>query len=179
MKPAVSIAIIICGNIGLGQTKPVDDVKMKQPKNVRTTSAPVTHAEAAATLEKAWKSLSVGLKAKGQNPVNLPSDSTPITKNEVLKAFKSIVVQVEPMFKRSSTKVRLSPTRIRKDFDIALYKGLVENGFVMPVSPIMTGKNGTLSTYEFGDAVGVLLIRIADLTHLPSRKFTPALMPNG
>jgi hypothetical protein len=164
-------------SISLGQTKSTDDSKKKHVKAVKSTSAPVTRAEARAVFEKAWKALATGLKVKGANPVKIASDSSPITKNEVLTAFKAVVTQVQPMFKRSATRVAFNAAKVRKDFDMASFGRLIEHGFVMPVGPIVTGKNGPVSTYEFGDAVGVLLIRIADLSHMPSRKFTPALMP--
>jgi hypothetical protein len=161
----------------LGQGKDAGDLKVKHVKDVKSTNAPVTRAEAQAVFEKAWKALATGLKAKGANPVKIPLDKNPITKNEVLMAFNAFVKQSRPMFKRSATKVAINVAKVRKDLDLKGLGKLIEEGFVMPVGPLVVGKNGSLTTYEFGDAVGVLLLRIADLAHLPSRKFTPALMP--
>ena len=163
----------------LGQAKDTGELKVKHVKEVKSTSAPVSRAEANAVFAKAWKALATGLKAKGTNPVKIPVDKNPITKNEVLAAFNAFVTQMRPMFKRSATRVAFNVARVRKDLDMKGFGKLIEEGFVMPVGPLVTGKNGTLSTFEFGDAVGVLMLRIADLAHLPSRKFTPALMPDG
>lgn len=180
MKSIVAFFVILCCGFALGQGKDEGgDIKLKQPKNVKSSSAPVTRAEANKVFEKAWKSLAKGLKAKGNNPVKLAADGKPVSKNEVLAAMKAIVTQVEPMFKRSATPVAFKASRLRKDLDQVAYGKLIKDGFVMPVGPLVVGDNGSLTTYEFGDAVGVMLVRIADLVHLPSRKFTPALMKGG
>lgn len=175
----VLILALISTSTVFSQGKGSNEPNMKQVKDVKSTSAPVTHAEAQAVFAKAWGALAKGLKAKGVNPVKLPSDKNPVTKNEVLSAFKAIVEQTRPLFKRSASKVAYNPSRVRKDMDLQRYGRLIQDGFVMPVGPIATGKDGGLSTFEFGDAVGVLLLRIADLSHMPSRKFSPGLMAPG
>ena len=176
MKAILILLPILVVSIAFGQDKKGDGVKIKEPKNVKSSTAPVTHAEAKAVFERVWKTLGTSLKLKGQNPIVVPSDKNPITKNEVLAAFKQIVTKVEPMFKRSASPVAFRTANFRKDFDQAAYTRLVKDGFVMPVGPIVVGKNGSLTTFEFGDGIGVLLIKIADLTHMPVRKFTPSLM---
>ena len=168
-------ATLLCG-FAIGQAKSADDVKMKTHKDVKTSSAPVTRAEASKVFDRGWNSLVKGLKVKGANPVKIVSDGTPITKNEILAAFQSIVSQVQPMFKRSASVTPHYVSRLRKDFDQTKYLKLIRDGFVMPVGPLVVGKDGPVSTFEFGDAVGVLLIRISDLIHMPVRKFSPNLM---
>jgi len=180
MKPVCLVIGVLAATLAFGQEKPTDKLKHEKAKPVKATTAPVTHAEAKAVFELAWKSLANGLKATGPNPVTLKSDKSPITKNETLIAFKQIVSRVEPSFKRSASPVSYNPQRLRKDLDQATLGKLITDGFVMPAGPTVTGKDGTLSTFDFGDAVGVLLIRIADLAHMPSRKFSPTLMgPNN
>ena len=151
-------------------------LKKKTEKVVKVSAAPVTHAEAQKTFERVWKTLSKGLKAKGPNPVKLSADGQPVTKDEVLQSIKVVVAQVEPLFKRSASPLAFKPQRFRKDLNQGAYSKLVRDGFVMPVGPLVVGKNGPLSTYEFGDAIGVLLVRISDLVHMPTRKFSPNLM---
>lgn len=176
MKAMLLIIAAVSASMAFAQA---DGPKMKPPKDVKTSTAPVTHAEAKMTFEKAWKSLGSGLKVKGPNPVAMVSDKKPITKDEVLVAFKAIVSHVAPKFKRSATPVKFKSNRLRKDLDQTQFGKLIKDGFVMPVGPIVIGKNGPVTTLEFGDAVGVLLVRISDLIHMPSRKFTPDLMKSG
>ncbi len=170
------ILSILAVSAAFGQVKNDDGPKMKEPKNVERSTTPVTHAEAKAVFEKVWKTLGTSLKAKGANPVVVASDKNPLTKNEALAAFKQIVTKVEPMFKRSASPVAFKPANFRNDFNQAAFTKLVKDGFVMPVGPMVTGKNGSLTSFEFGDAVGVLLIRVADLIHMLVRKFTPNIM---
>jgi hypothetical protein len=176
MKIAFVAVSLMLGSVAFGQGKTQDDIKMKQRKDIKSSSAPVTRAEAVVVFEKTWKSLVTGLKVKGPNPVRLANDSAPISKNEILASLKSIVTKVQPMFKRSASPVTFTSGRLRKDFDRANFLKLIKDGFVMPVGPLVVGKNGPVSTYEFGDSVGVLLIRISDLVHMPSRQFSPDLM---
>ncbi|MBI1333306.1 MAG: hypothetical protein GC165_10555 [Armatimonadetes bacterium] len=177
---AILVSLLLCGlAFGQGDDSGVKDPKMKQPKVIKATTAPVTHAEAQKTFDKMWAAMAKGLKVKGSNPVALASDAKPITKNEVLAAMQKVVDQVTPMFKRSATPAAFVPARFRKDFDQTAFTKLVKDGFVMPYGPLVTGSNETVSTHDFGDAVGTLMVRISDLVHLPSRKYSPALMDGG
>ncbi|MEI8283222.1 MAG: hypothetical protein WCG75_12515 [Armatimonadota bacterium] len=176
MKSVWLVIGVLGASLALGQDQAPDKLNHPKTKPVKSTTAPVTHAEAKTVFDLAWKSLTTGIKVTGPNPVTLKSDKSPITKNETLIAFKQIVTRVESTFKRSASPVNFNPQRLRKDLDQATLGKNHEDGFVMPAGPIVTGKDGTVSTFDFGDAVGVLLIRIADLAHMPSRKFSPALM---
>ncbi len=176
MKSVWLVIGVLTAALVVAQDKPADKLKHQKAKPIKSTTAPVTHAEAKTVLDLAWKSLTTGIKVTGPSPVILKSDKNPITKNETLVAFKQIVTRVESTFKRSASPVNFNPQRLRKDLDQAALGKLIKDGFVMPTGPIVTGKDGKVSTFDFGDAVGVLLVRIADLAHLPSRKFSPALM---
>ena len=177
MKNFAAAAVLLCVGFAFAQEKVQGgDFKKKQPKEVKQSAAPVTHAEATKVFAKVWKGLASGLKVKGANPVKLPTDGKPITKDELLASIKSIVNVSTPLFKRSASPTAFQPSRFRKDFNQAAYSKLVKDGFVMPVGPLVIGSNGPVSTFEFGDAVGVMIVRIADLAHLPSRKFSPSLM---
>ena len=171
-QTSLLVTLFLAFSVAFAQGEP----KQREVKQVKSTSAPVTHAEAEAVFAKAWKAFETGLKVKGKNPAVIPSDGKPVTKNEILTSFKALVVATKPMFKRSASKVKFDAKRLRKDMDPSYLK-LIEDGFVMPVGPLVIGKNGTVSTFEFGDAMGVIMIRIADLTQMPIRKFTPSLMP--
>jgi hypothetical protein len=142
------------------------------------TKKPVTRVEATKTLNKVWASVAKGLKISGSYKNALPADATAITKDEVLARFESLVTEMTDHFKRSPRLVALRPERYRKDMDKRFYP-LVAKGFVSPFSPLTTGKNGTLTPKEFGDAVGILMVRLVDLCHQPSSKYSPNLMGGG
>ena len=129
MKAIALITGLLLASIAFSQAEDPDSVKMRQPKDIKLSATPVSHAEAKMIFEKAWKSLAVGLKVKGNNPVKLANDVNPISKNEVLGAIRAIVTQVEPMFKRSATPVPFRPERLRKDLDQASCQKRIRQGF--------------------------------------------------
>lgn len=53
---------------------------------------------------------------------------------------------------------------------------LVRYGCIGPVSVLATGPTDSISPEDFGDAVGLFLVRIADLTHTSSARFSPDLI---
>lgn len=59
-------------------------------------------------------------------------------------------------------------TAARKQLEI-----LIKWGFVGKVSPLATSGSQTLTPHEFGDAVGLFLARLAELTHTPSSEWSP------
>lgn len=153
------------------------EFKKSVSKTIKSTSAPVTRAEARKVLDRAWTVMVKGLKLKGAAPFKLVSDSTPISKNEMLAEMDLLLKATTPFFKRSPRPATFDAARLRTDGDLAKMKFMVSKGLVMPLGPLVTGKNGPLTTEEFGDAVGVLMVRIADLCHLPSTTYSPNLMP--
>lgn len=177
MKKIVAVmSVILVASFALSQDQDGGEIKRKQTRDVKVTKAPVTRAEAKKTFDKAWNAVSKALKLKSANPIKMVSDGKSVTKDEVLSSMKSIVTLASVSFKRSASPVKFDQTRFRQGFNSAEFSKLVKDGFVMPVGPLVTGDKGSLSTYEFGDAIGVMLVRIADLAHLPPRKFTPDLM---
>jgi hypothetical protein len=156
-----------------------DGGEFKKPttKVVKASTAPVTKAEARKVLDKAWSVLQKGLKLAGGSPVKLVADATPITKNEILAEFDLLVKASAASFKRSPRPSSFDAARFRADGNSTLISGLVIRGLVMPLGPLVTGQNGPVSTAEFGDAVGVLMARLADLCHTPSTRYSPNLMP--
>ncbi len=181
MKLLAAGCLLLAVAYAFGQKDKGDGPEFKkQPKKeVKTTTAPVNHAEAAKTLQRAWDAMAKGLKLKGSNPVKLPNDAKPITKDEVLSAYRAMVLVAQPSFKRAPTPVAYNAKRFRKDFNQGTYLKLVKDGFVMPYGPLVVGSSGTVSTYEFGDSLGVFMLRVSDLAHMPSRKFSPNLMKPG
>lgn len=153
------------------------EFKKPTPKAVKTSTAPVTRAEARKVLDRAWSILAKGLKLTVPSPVKLVGSGDPISKNEILSEFALLANASAKYFKRSPRPSTFEAARLRTDGDSAQIKFLVSKGIVMPLGPLVTGKNGTVTTAEFGDAVGVLIARLADLCHLPSTKYSPNLMP--
>jgi hypothetical protein len=176
---ALAILTTLVAATAMAQIGEQKEFKPKATKTVKASDQPVTRAEAAKTFEKAWKALGRGLKIQGAAPYKIAADNKPVTKDEVLGAVLAITNAAKPHFKRIPVSAKYDAKKFRTTFSQPKFLPLVKLGFVMPYGPLVTGKTTTVTPYEFGDAVGVMLIRIADLAHLPSRKFSPALMDAG
>jgi hypothetical protein len=151
------------------------EFKKPQTKAVKVSNAPVTKSEAKKVFDKLWNALSEGLAIKGPNPVKFSDAKGNVTRNEVVVAIHSIISATEASYKRSPRKLVFDRKRLRKDFDQAKHLKLIEEGFISPYGPLTTGKIDQLTTKQFGESVGQVLVRVADLCHLPSRKFSPFL----
>jgi hypothetical protein len=175
MKSFLLLIVFFAATLVVGQ----DTGEFKKPtmKPVKVTSAPVTRAEARKVLDRAWMVLAKGLKMPAASPLKLVGSAAPVTKNEILAEFSLLANASAKHFKRNPRPSNYDATRLRSDAESAQLKFLVAKGMVMPLGPLVTGKNGTLTTAEFGDAVGVLIARLADLCHLPSTQYSPNLMP--
>ena len=165
--------------IAQNKTDDQDGFKRKSTKTVQETTSPVTRSEAKKVFEKAWKSLSEGIGIKSAVPLKFASTTGTVTKDEVLENIRAIVLVCEKSFKRTPKWAKYDLKRFRSDLEVAKYKKLVDEGFVSPYGVLMTVKNGTVQPKQFGEAVGQMMIRVADLCHLPSRRFSPYLMPPG
>jgi hypothetical protein len=174
MKLAVALSVLLVGAVPAQDVPKFNKPKPKVAKEI--TKSPVTHAEAKQVFEKAWKALSQGLKNPRKFPLQLPNDKLPIKKNEVLSAFTILITAFEPQFRRTPRPTNFKVQRLRKDV-IPGTQQMVSKGFVSPYGPLTTGTNSTLTPKEFGTAVGILMVRITDLSHMPSSKFSPSLMP--
>lgn len=53
---------------------------------------------------------------------------------------------------------------------------LVRGGFTGRQGPLVSGPGPSMRLGDFGDAIGYFLLRLAELTHVPSSRFSPALM---
>lgn len=171
----ISVALLVVAATTSFAQDGGQEFKKPQPKSVKTSTAPVTRSEANKVFGKLWTALSEGLSIKKANPVKFADLKGNITRNEVVVAIQSVVSATEASYKRSPRKAVFDRKRIRSDFDQKKYLKLIDEGFISPYGPLTTGKVDQLTTKEFGESIGQVLVRIADLCHLPSRKFSPFL----
>jgi hypothetical protein len=148
----------------------------KLPKE--STSLPVTHIEAKKVLEKAILSLNKGIKLSIPMSLGFANDKNSVTKDEVLAVFRNILDAAENKFVRNPRPYKFKQERLRKDL-ANQYHELIRKGIVTPYGPLTTKGNGTLTPKEFGDITSFMMVRIIDLCHQPTQKFSPDLMRPG
>jgi len=150
-----------------------------QTRNKSIANGPVTRAEAHSVFVRADSLCARVLKTKpNQWKVPFKPEASAVTRDEVLLALDGLVNSCSQQFKYRPRDARFDPKRIRPTRLQPKVNELVRRGFVSPYGPLTTGKTETLTLEEFGDAIAFALVGIADRTHTPSQKFSPALM-NG
>ena len=142
--------------------------------------SPVTRSEAAAVFVRLRKAVISARVAQIAPKSTIASNNQPVTREEV-------ILEMAKILDASKKSVKFVPALVK--YDPAVFKvgsapskaaltSLVSWGFVAPVGALATGPKPNLSVAQFGDAVGFFLARIADLTHMPSPRWSPYLMPN-
>ena len=148
----------------LAQTAQKPTYKVR-PKPAVKTSAPVTRAEGRAVfvrLQRIADRALGGKKAAGEP--GFSASASPLTATLVATEFGRLADRYRGDF-------RLVPAGLGPK------PGVKALRLISPTGPIAIGR-ATLTTGEFGDAVGYFLVRLADLTHTPSHRFSPDMMPD-
>jgi hypothetical protein len=152
--------------------------KPKPAPKAAVNNAPVTKAEGKATFARLEKILLTVTGAKGNaGASSLAASAQPITRAEAIAEMSRLFTIVEPKFKITPKKIAFEEKRLtlREAAQRDNLKKLIAMGFVAKLGPIATNKSESLTVSEFGDAVGFFATRVADLTNLPSSKWTPFL----
>ncbi|MBV6458198.1 MAG: hypothetical protein HONBIEJF_01323 [Fimbriimonadaceae bacterium] len=139
---------------------------------------PVTQAEMMTVIERVEKSIRKVLRIKSvaQRPATSTQDKAPASRSSLLLEFKRLYDLAKPSFRFMPPKLPVD-ARAKASSEAAnrALAELVSNGFVSPVGPIAVGPEESMTLEDFADSVGFFLARVADLTHTPTRKYSPYL----
>lgn len=138
---------------------------------------PLTRGEMAAVfarLEAAERSV-LKLPAAKPKPPSKPAD--PAQRSDALLEFGRLYRLAKPSFSFTPRPIALQNELFGslKGRPALTARELVSWGFLAPYGPLITQKAESMSLADFGDAVGFFLARLADLTHVPSERFSPYL----
>lgn len=174
MRHLLLLPLVVLSVFACAQEKPTRP-KKTAPVSVDMKS-PVTKAEARAVFVKAAAILKPVIKAQFASPT-LPMSSAPVTRTEVVSEMHRMFVAASSAFKYTPVKVAFDRNRLTlKDAKQKQnLERLIAFGTVAKLGPLATDAKETVSVHDFGDAIGFFMTRIADLTHLPSAKWTPEL----
>jgi hypothetical protein len=148
------------------------------PAFATKVETPVTKAEAAAVFAKAEQVMRSVVHYTAATPVFAPGSGV-ATREQILRHLESLRAAIQPKFKYTLPRQPTNPSVIT--FKDPALKQLAEKletlGFVDRYGPLVTSNAEGVLPEDFGDAIGYFMARIADMTHTPSTKFTPFLMP--
>lgn len=157
---------------------PPQKAKPYVPRKIVLSPEPVTRDEAKKVIDQVDSALAAVMPAikKSESPL---AGSQPVTRGEVVSEFNRIFESAKPEFKFTPRKVSYDSSLLTlKDATAkSRLQSLIAWGCVDRVGPLATSSKDTLGVLEFGDAVGFLLARVAQLSHMPDPRFTPDLEP--
>lgn len=141
-------------------------------------TSPVRVSEVNATFLKYEKIIRKVLELPGSSAPSPSTDSKPATRAQILNGLNRLFEMAKPEFKITPRDTKYDASLIvvpRGNASRPVLEKLIKWGCVGKVSPLATSKNDNLTLAEFGDAMGLFLARVADLTHTPNTKFSPYL----
>ena len=144
------------------------EFKPPKPKAPGKTSvAPVTRTEARAVFVKLVKVADRAIPRKGVRSAYAPAvgASGDLTSADVRGELARLTERYAPDFRL----VPVAVSGLKGEARVKALRMWSSNGPIALPKPKLT-------VAEFGDAVGYFLVRLADLTHTPSHKYSPALM---
>lgn len=100
------------------------------------------------------------------------------TRKEIIKVLNDMFEAARPKFVITPRPYRTDDAPVVKANDAETaktIKKLARYGAMAPVGPLAIGPKDGLTPEQFGDAVGMVVVQIAALTHTPSPKWTVAL----
>lgn len=141
-------------------------------------TGPVTRDEVRAAMAKVEPALSRRLGIKIPS-ATLKQGAVPATRVEIVGEFMRVWRACEPKFRTTPRPYLVYPEVLAQNNSGPVIEDLtllIKRGAVAPVGPLAWGPKPTLEPAEFGDALGNLVHQITALSHMPSVKFSPALM---
>jgi len=172
-----TLAAMAFASLSLAQqdTQP-GKAKPYEPRKIVLSPEPVTKTEASKVLLQVDQAIVKVMPRLKAAPVHL-SGANPVTREEVVDQFDKIFQMAKPEFKFTPRKVTYDPNLLTikdKATRMKLEK-LIAWGCVDKVGMLATSPKDTLGVLDFGDAVGLMTSRVAELTHMPDPKFSPDL----
>jgi hypothetical protein len=150
----------------------------KAPKTTGKLASTVASEKDVATafkkLEAALRQ-TTGSKAPLQAPVVNPS-SKPASREQIILVMNGLYEMAKPEFKYTPKMIAYDPavlTIAKSSPALEPLKKLIAWQCVGKIGPLAANLKTTLTLEEFGDALGFFSLRIADLTHMPSNKWSP------
>lgn len=149
----------------------------------RQAEKPLTRAELGASLAKVERLLADALKLRPTKP-QAPSlsGSASASRLEVVRGLFRLHSITKPAHAFLPGPTAFDAGRVKKLGNASAQRELLELlrwGYLAPVGPVSAGPAETLTLEDWGDALGYFLSRVAELTHTPSARFSPALMSDG
>ncbi len=177
IRQLTTIALALLAVYCFAQGAPEHLAKHNQPR-IAVSNAPVTQAEAYAMfqrVERAFRNIN-GITENGPASAFSPSNE-PISRDKTVIEMARLYDLVKPKFTIKLRTVKFDPAVFTLHDKTAKAEAskLVAAGCIGKYAQLVAGAGNTMQVGSFGDAVGLFIARIAELTHTPSSRFSPYL----
>jgi hypothetical protein len=140
-------------------------------------NAPVTEAEVALSVARMEQAIQSVLRITAMPKRPIRASNQVATREHIVREFDRLFELARPHFKFTPNQVRFDATMLNIGAaERPALEKLIGWGAVAKVGPLATSPTPGLTPREYGDALGFMLLRIADLTHTPSSRWSPYLM---
>lgn len=159
-----------------GRAKPKSPIQNPKFK-IQNQGSPVTQREVAEAFQKVESAINrVILKSSKAASAKKGVADKPATRAQIVR-------EMNRLFEIGKSKFKFTPRKAPINRSVVSFPAgtteqkmsirLMEWGFVGEVAALVTNKAPGMSVRAFGDALGMFLARMADLTHTPSSEFSP------
>ncbi len=173
-KIALVVALASMGIAAIAQ----GGLKPTKGKPIAVSAAPVSEHEARLSIERLEKLLVKVLgPLKGQARSKVPDSTNPVSRIVVAQELTRLKSATTTYFRISMGPVRVDETRIlgSNAREREMLASLLKGGFISEFGPIASGPKSTLTTTQFGDAIGFFVTRLMEFCHMPLSKWSPTL----
>lgn len=167
-----SVVLVLLGVAGLASAQK-ESFKVVKKKAAPAASGDVTRSEAVQVMAKVRRACREVLGVTVSPKPTIATGKVVVTRKEILEEFATIHRAAAASFKLSPQPVSFDAKRFT--VQSSSLTSLVKGGFVAKVGPLAAGKRAGVSPNELGDAIGFFVARLAEVTHLPSSRWTPYL----
>ncbi len=172
---AIVAACLVSVAVAQQETQP-GKAKAYEPRKIVITPQPVTKQEAGKIFLQVNSAIAKVMPKLRPMPIHLAGEK-PVTREEIVNELDKIFQMAKPEFKFTPRKVSYDPSllTIKDKGTRTKLEKLISWGCVDKVGTLATSSKDTMGVMDFGDTVGLMTARVAELTHMPDPRFSPDL----
>lgn len=176
--PALCFGLSLTPALALGQSTDRTSQAKPQPRQIVLSADPVTGDEARQIflkVETAFRKVMPTIARGGRSRLG---GARPVTRAAIVGEMDRLFQLTKPTFKLSPKRIPVDPARLAVTDSNARSKmaTLIAWGCVEASSALASAQRDAFGVLEFGDAIGVFVKRISELSHAPSDRYSPDRM---
>lgn len=176
-RSVVCLVALVVWSGSVGQ----ETSKQKATSTPIATST-VTVEEVIKTMRQCEKAVRAVLGMKPVTATSLPANKAkPASRELVVDQFYHLFELAKPEFKYTPRPLNFDKKLLKPPTPKSKEKleKLISFGAVSASGPLATSTKDTLTIQQFGEATGLILARLAELTHTPDSRFSPYMNQGG